>query len=211
VKAGEVISIPPDRHRHGLPREGNQRRDGGKVSQASVWTATPAVDFPGDHFWGSYPRDFIRWACQVMRCDRQKVVHLCSGAIRKGEGALRVDIRPEVHPDIVADCRALPLRDNCAAAVLLDPPYSVEYAQDLYRTEYPRPSALLAEAARIAEPGAPIGFLHFLVPLPPPAARIESVYGVTTGPNYRIRAFTVLRKKQPELPLGSPPGPCRLI
>jgi hypothetical protein len=203
VKAGEVLSIPPDGHRLGLPREGNQRRDGGKVSQASVWTATPAVDFPGEHFWGAYPRDFIRWACQVMQCDRQKIVHLCSGSLPKGEGALRVDIRPEVAPDLIADCRALPLADNSAAAVLLDPPYTVEYAKDLYQTEYPRPSALLAEASRIAMPDAPIGFLDFLVPLPPAGARIESVYGVTTGPNYRIRAFTILRKNQQDL--GFPP------
>jgi len=204
VKPGEVISTPPDSSRRGLPREGNQRRDGGKISQASVWTATPAADFEGPHFWGAYPRDFIRWACQVMQCDRQEVFHLCSGSLPKGEGAFRVDIRPEVLPDLVADCRALPLADGCAAAVLLDPPYSVEYAQDLYSTEYPRPSALLAEAARIAKPNAPIGLLHFLMPLPPAGTRIERVYGVTTGPGYRIRAFTIYRKQQQGLFESSP-------
>lgn len=199
MKPGEVISIPPDGNRRGLPREGNQRRDGGKVSQASVWTATPAVDFEGPQFWGAYPKGFIRWACQVMQCNRSEVYHLCSGSLPKGEGALRVDIRPEVLPDLVADCRALPLAEGCAAAVLLDPPYTVEYAQDLYDTDYPRPSALLAEACRIAQPGAPIGFLHFLAAMPPAGASVEAVYGVTTGQNYRIRAFTVFRKKQPEL------------
>ena len=161
MEADEVVSTPRDSNRSGLPREGNQRRDGGTISQSSVWTGTPPVDLPGDHFWGAYPRDFIRWACQVMRCNRQDIYHLCSGSIAKGEGALRVDIRPEVHPDLVADCRALPLADNCAAAVLLDPPYSVEYAKDLYGTEYPRPSALLNEALRIVKPGCPVGFLHF--------------------------------------------------
>ncbi len=204
MKPGEVLSTPRDSNRRGLPREGNQRRDGGKISQASVWTATPAVDFPGEHFWGAYPRDFIRWASQVMQCNRQDIVHLCSGSLPKGEGALRVDIRPEVLPDVVADCRALPLADNCAAAVLLDPPYSVEYAQDLYQTEYPRPSALLAEASRIVKPGCPIGLLHFLVPFPPADTRIETVYGVTTGPNYRIRAFTIYRKQQAGLFESSP-------
>jgi hypothetical protein len=199
VKPGEVISIPPDGRRNGLPREGNQRRDGGKISQASVWTATPAVDFAAAHFWGAYPRDFIKWACQVMQCNRQEVFHLCSGALPKGEGAMRVDIRPEVLPDLVADARALPLADGCAGAVLLDPPYTVEYAQDLYDTDYPRPSALLREATRIARPGAPIGLLHFLVPFPPADTSIETVYGVTTGPNYRIRAFTIYRKGQPSL------------
>lgn len=196
MKPGEVLSIPPDRNKTGLPREGAQRRGGERVTQAAVWHAQPALDFEASQFWGAYPKDFLRWACRAMQCDRQEVVHLCSGALPPGEGRLRVDIRPEAKPDLIADCRALPLPDNYAAAVLLDPPYTVEYAQDLYSTEYPRPSALLAEASRIAQPGAPIGFLHFLVPLPPAGASIEAVYGITTGPNYRIRAFTVFRKQQ---------------
>lgn len=207
MKPDEVISAQHDKTAKGLPREGKERRSGAGVSQAIVWTATPAADFKASQFWGAYPKDFIRWACKMMRCNRQEVVHLCSGSLPKGEGALRVDIRPETEPDLVADCRALPIESDTAAAVLLDPPYTVEYAKDLYATEYPRPSALLAEACRIARPGAPIGFLHFLVALPPAGASIESVHGVTTGPNYRIRAFTIFRKDQRGLfrgPVTSP-------
>lgn len=196
MKPGELISVQHDNNRRGMPREGNQRRDGGSISQASVWTAKPAVDFPAPHFWGAYPKDFIKWAARAMRCDRQDIVHFCAGTLPKGEG-YRIDIRAETNPDLVADCRALPLEDcSVAGAVLIDPPYSVEYAEDLYQTEYPRPSALLAEASRITKPGAAIGMLHFLVPLPPAGANIEHVYGVTTGPNYRIRAFTIFRRAQ---------------
>ena len=196
MKPGEVISVQHDNNRRGLPRENVARKSGGRISQASVWTTQPAVDFEASQFWGAYPKDFIKWACRAMRCNRHDVVHLCSGTLPAGEGALRVDIRAETKPDLVADCRALPLPDGFAGAVMIDPPYSVEYAKDLYTTDYPRPSALLAEACRIAQPGAPIGFLHFLVALPPAGASIETVYGVTTGPNYRIRAFTVFRKDQ---------------
>lgn len=198
MKPGEMISVQHDQNRRGLPREGMQRKSGNKTSQASVWTAKPAVDFAEPQFWGAYPIDFIKWACRAMRCNRQDVVHFCAGALPKGEG-FRIDIRPETNPDLVADCRALPLEDSSAGAVLIDPPYSMEYAKDLYGTEYPRPSALLAEASRIAKNGAAIGMLHFLVPLPPAGTRIEHVYGVTTGPNYRIRAFTIFRKSQQEL------------
>lgn len=199
MKPGEVISVQHDNSRRGMPREGNQRKNGGSVSQASVWTAKPAVDFPAPHFWGAYPKDFIKWAARAMRCNRQDIVHFCAGTLPKGEG-FRIDIRAETEPDLVADCcRALPLEAGSAGAVLIDPPYSTEYAEDLYGTEYPRPSALLAEASRIARPGAAIGMLHFLVPLPPAGATIEHVYGVTTGPNYRIRAFTIFRRAQQDL------------
>lgn len=199
MKPGEDISVQHDNNRRGLPRESTERRSGARISQASVWTAQPAADFETPQFWGAYPKDFIKWACRAMQCNRQDVVHLCSGTLPAGEGAMRVDIRPETKPDLVADCRALPLPDGFAGAVMLDPPYSMEYAQDLYNTEYPRPSALLAEACRIARPGAPIGFLHFLMALPPAGASIEACWGVTTGPNYRIRAFTVFRKRHAEL------------
>lgn len=199
MKPGEVLTQQHDNNRRGLPREYTARQSGDRVSQASVWTARESVDFEASHFWGAYPKGFVEWACRVMRCERQHVVHFCAGSLPAGEGALRIDIREEASPDLVADCRSLPLADESAMAVMIDPPYSVEYAQDLYGTDYPRPSALLAEASRIAMPGAPIGILHFLVAMPPADAPIESVYGVTTGPNYRIRAFTVFRKRQPDL------------
>ena len=200
MKPGEVISVQHDNNRRGLPREYTARNSGDRVSRPSVWQAKLAEDFTPAHFWGAYPKDFIKWACRAMNCDRHDVVHFCSGSLPAGEG-LRIDIRPEVLPDIVADCRSAPLPDNSAAAVMIDPPYSVEYAKDLYETDYPRPSHLLREASRISMPGAPIGILHFLVAMPPPAASIDAIYGVTTGPNYRIRAFTIFRKRQQDLGL----------
>ena len=207
MKPGEVVSFKHDRAQRGLPREGNMRkaleteaeRQGHKPAAPALWSAKPAKDFPIPHTWGGYPQGFIEWAARAMHCKRQDIVHLCSGAIPAGEGALRVDIREEMNPDLVADCRDLPLDDNSAAAVMIDPPYSVEYSEDLYGTGYPRPSHLLKEAARIAMADAPIGMLHFLVPRPGPRTVIERVYGVTTGPNYRIRAFTIYRKQQADL------------
>ncbi len=80
------------------------------------------------------------------------------------------------------------------------PPYSVEYARELYGTDYPRPSALLAEAARVCRPGGRVGFLHFLVPKPgSPLLTIERIWGVTQGCGYRIRAFTVLQRRHADL------------
>ncbi len=102
----------------------------------------------------------------------------------------------------MADGRALPFPDAEFAAVLIDPPYTVEYAWDLYGTDYPRPSHLLAEASRVVRPCGRIGILHFLVPMPPPACRLDLVRGVTTGCGYRIRAFTVFQREQEGLPLG---------
>ena len=120
---------------------------------------------------------------------------MCSGGLPPGEGRLRLDIRHSVGPDVVADGCALPLADESVAAVMLDPPYTLEYADHLYETEYPRPAHLLAEAARVTQPGGGIAILHFMVPNPPKGTDLEGVYGVTTGCGYRIRAFSLYRRR----------------
>jgi len=100
---------------------------------------------------------------------------------------------------LIADGTKLPFPDNAFGGVILDPPYSVEYAKDLYGVEYPRPSHLLSEAARVVKPCGKIGILHFLVPMPPKGCTVSGVTGVTQGCGYRIRAFTIYEKGQDEL------------
>jgi len=145
---------------------------------------------------GAYPKGFTEWATKQLRCRAAEVLHVCSGMLDNSAGGVRIDIRPAARPSACADGRALPFRGSVFGGVLLDPPYSVEYAEALYGTEYPRPAHLLAEASRVVRPGGLIGILHFLVPLPPPACRFVSVHGVTTGLGYRIRAFTLYRREQ---------------
>jgi ubiquinone/menaquinone biosynthesis C-methylase UbiE len=72
----------------------------------------------------------------------------------------------------------------------------VEYAETLYKTDYPRPSHLLREAARVAKPGGRIGFVHFLVPLPPEGWYLEDCWGITQGCGYRIRALSIFRRRE---------------
>ncbi|MCA1833015.1 MAG: class I SAM-dependent methyltransferase [Mycobacteriales bacterium] len=111
-------------------------------------------------------------------------------------------MRPEARPDILADGRALPLRDGSIAAVMCDPPYCEEYAESLYGVEYPRPAHLLAEAARVVRPGGRIAFVHYIVPAPPAGTRVVRILGLSTGFNMPMRALTVLERDQAELALG---------
>lgn len=116
--------------------------------------------------FGMYPRSFIPKILPWLKCHRRQVVHVCSGGLPRGEG-IRVDIRPEACPDIVADGRHLPFETGSVDAVLLDPPYTEHYARDLYGVKYPRPSHLLREAARVVKPCGRIGFVHYITPTPP--------------------------------------------
>lgn len=191
----EVLHTRQDNTRGGLPREKMARTRGvTEPRRPALWGAKAAYHEPAPVF-GAYPKGFVSWACGALNCLPAEVLHVCSGMLAESDGGVRVDLRQAARPTMRADGRHLPLRDGSVTAVMVDPPYSVEYAQDLYGTEYPRPSHLLNEALRVVRPGGRIGFLHFLVPFPPKGARIVSVRGVTLGCGYRIRAFTVFERR----------------
>lgn len=150
---------------------------------------------------GMYPANFIAKILPWLKCERREVLHVCSGGLPPGEG-IRVDIRPEARPDILADGRKLPLADGSQAAVLLDPPYTEHYAKDLYGTDYPRPSHLLREASRVVRPNGRIGFVHYIVPNAPPGCRFIRAFGLSMGFGYPMRAVTIYEREQASLLLG---------
>lgn len=151
--------------------------------------------------YGMFPASFIPKILPWLRCDRREVLHVCSGGLPKGEG-IRVDLRPEAKPDIVADGRALPLADGSVAAVLIDPPYSEHYARELYGTDYPRPAHLLREAARVVRPNGRIGIVHYITPNAPDGCRFVKVFGLSMGFGYPMRAVTLFERDQAPLFAG---------
>jgi SAM-dependent methyltransferase len=206
IAPDEMVSTPSDKRRPGtgLPRHRDRRDNDAPPKQGKLWNTHQVVDAPAA-VWGTFPERFLAWAYRELRVPPREVLHVCSGTLAHAAGGVRVDIRAAAQPDIVADGRQLPFRDNAFGAVLIDPPWSLEYARDLYGTEYPRPSHLLAEACRVVRPLGFIGFVHFLVPNPPRGARIAGVTGLTQGCGYRIRAFTKFQKEQAAL-FESTPG-----
>lgn len=194
MSESDVISFRNDRRPGAMPRELHRRKSGADPMPPALWTSPPTRIAEG--VWGQYPKGFIPWACRLLRCAPSEVLHLCSGSLQRGHGRVRVDIRRAAAPDVLADARKLPFADATFAGVMIDPPYTVEYADDLYGGEYPRPSHLLTEASRVLRPCGRVGILHFLVPMPPPGCRLETVRGVTTGCGYRIRAWTVFEREQ---------------
>lgn len=165
--------------------------------RAILWSDHQVLHEPEPVF-GTFPKAFIPWVMELLHASPKSTLHVCSGALSKDDvkGGVRIDIAMRARPDVIADGRALPFPDNTFGSVLIDPPYSVEYAHALYGTDYPRPSHLLAEAIRVVRPLGRIGFVHFLVPHPPVGSTLIAVRGVTQGCGYRIRAVTVFQKDQ---------------
>lgn len=150
--------------------------------------------------YGQYPKALIAKLLPWLRCERHEILHVCSGSLPRGEG-IRVDIRPDAQPDILADGRELPLPDGSVAAVMLDPPYSEDYARSLYGVEYPRPAHLLREAARVVRRGGRIAIVHYITPKPADGTRIIKAFGLSTGFDMPMRAVTIYERDQPELAL----------
>lgn len=149
---------------------------------------------------GGYPLGFMEWALSEMaaiagvQLDPDDVLHMCSGSVRTG---ITVDIRPELNPDIVADCRNVPLPSGSQRFIMADPPYSAEYAANLYGTGavYPKPGQILTEAARLLVPGGLVGLLHHQVPTFRRPLKLIRVYAVHRGLGFGLVAWTLLRRE----------------
>lgn len=160
-----------------------------------------AQDVDGFAVYGRFPKGWLdSVVSQEMlgRVRRDEILHVCSGTLGPDE-RWTVDIRSEAKPAVVASGTSLPFINSSFRAVLLDPPYSDEYAHNLYGTQNPRPSWLLKEAARVVAPGGRIGLLHVAVPFAPSGCFMVKVYGVSTGVGFRMRAFTVFEREQESL------------
>lgn len=191
-----------DKTINGLPRETGSRLKDIGPRQPALWAEHEVLDDPvTEGVYGAYPKGFLKRMVLRLGCKPRDVVHVCSGTLTKKDtaGGLRVDLRKNARPDIIADARALPFKNNSIKGMMIDPPYSKEYARDLYQTDYPRPAHILAEAARVVKPCGRIGFLHFLIPVPPPGCKILRVVAISQGCGYRIRAFTIYEKEQDRL------------
>lgn len=201
-EGSDVVSTPTDERKRRTGGEYHARKrtpqPGRRTANRGLWAVNDCFVAPAP-VWGSYPHGFLEWATKQLRCSPAEVLHVCSGSLGAGTPGPRVDLRLAAAPSVVADGRALPFPSDHFAGALLDPPYSVEYAEDLYGTEYPRPAHLLSEASRVVRPGGLLAILHFLVPAVPAGCRFVAVKGVTTGLGYRIRAFTIYQRDQASL------------
>ena len=173
------------------PKSAKSKGKGHPIMYGKPKPALHFGDFPDG---GGYPKGFIEWAFSIMGVkDPEDVVHLCSGSIKTG---ITVDIRPELNPDIVADCRNTGIASNSIHFILADPPYAQDYAENLYGTGsvYPKPGEILKEASRILVDGGLVGIMHFIVPMTRKPLKMLGVWGITTGAGYAIRAWSLFRK-----------------
>jgi len=127
----------------------------GKLKTSVLYLPRPATDYPG-----CYPLHFEKKLPEIL--ETTNFIHFFSGTSKLG---FRIDIKSELNPDLVSDVHDVPLSNNSFDGGMADPPYTPEFAKNLYNTEYPIWSKWTKELVRLVKPGGRIGIMqNYIVP-----------------------------------------------
>jgi hypothetical protein len=123
----------------------------GKIPIEVLYLPRPASDYKG-----CYPMWFERHLPRLLETDNY--IHFFAGKAKTG---FRIDINP-TEPSIikgnVEDLFTIP--DNSFDGGMADPPYTPEFARDLYNCDYPKWSKWTHELVRVVKPNGLIGIMN---------------------------------------------------
>lgn len=144
---------------------------------------------------GAFPNGFMAWVKKQWWGEKR--CYLCAGGIDDAE-AIKVDIRPETQPTLCEDARHTSIPNESCDWIIIDPPYSLKLAKDLYGTEknYAGINAFTKEAERICKKGGLICTLTYEIPKRIKNCDFIAVWGIYQIPSVSyMRCFTVSRKQ----------------
>lgn len=125
------------------------------IKTSVLYLPRPATKYPG-----CYPLHFEKKLPDIL--GTTNYVHFFSGTSRTG---FRIDINPELMPDLIADVHSVPLESNSFDGGMADPPYTEEFAKNLYNTKYPRWSIWTRELVRLVRSDGRIAIMqNYIVP-----------------------------------------------
>lgn len=162
-----------------------------KIKGGTHW----ACGRPMAKYKGAYPQGFLQRLNRTLGLKEKQVLTLFCGSSDYGD---TVDIKPEVNPTFIADCRErLPINDCVYDVIIVDPPYdsqNITYSEKLYKEGLVRPYSFVKEAVRVCKIGGFICILHQLVYKTLPDTERYAVIPITTGPNQRIRVLNIFKR-----------------
>ena len=144
---------------------------------------------------GAFPKGFIEWI-KRQGWIGEKRCYLCAGMI-DDKDSFRVDVRPEVNPDLLADATDTKLPSEEFDWIMIDPPYTKDLAMNYYGTDanYHGINAFTKEAERLCKPNGLILTLSYEIPKRIKNCEFIAVVGIYTVPfTGYMRCFTVSRK-----------------
>lgn len=123
----------------------------GKIPIEVLYLPRPASDYKG-----CYPMWFEKHLPRLLETDNY--VHFFAG---KAETGFRIDRLAELNPNLVGNVESLPeLQSNSFDGGMADPPYTPEFARDLYNCDYPKWGKWTKELVRLVKPNGLIGIMN---------------------------------------------------
>jgi len=186
-----------------MQKEGiGRQKDMGYRPICDSWLLARARSKDGKYRYGSYLGGFPERARGLLSATiNEPVLHVCGGKAKLypykggfGPNDKTLDLDPSVEPDYLQDAR-LPFPRGFKA-ILMDPPYSPDDAQNYApgAATYPSPNILLRNALDALDVGQRVGLIHYSLPQPGKRAKFIACVGIVCGFNNRIRCYSVFEK-----------------
>lgn len=153
----------------------------------TVWLPRPCSSYSG-----CYPVGFENKVEGLL--GSENIIHFFSGLSKIGVG---IDIKLENNPDLVGNVEYLPYIKDCSFdAGLADPPYTKEFARDLYGVSYPKWSLWTKELVRIVKPGGKIGIMQNYVIPKLPGCHYSKILVIITRIKQYPKIVTIQKKDE---------------
>jgi len=145
-------------------------------------------------YYGAYPHGYLDRVLSMFP-DARDILHVPSGSLPPGP-YLRIDIRPEVQPDIVGDCHDLPALVGARRfdLVLADPPYSCEDAEHYGRPMVKR-NVMLRSCLDVCKQGGWVVWLDQVLPMfSKDVCELALCIGMVKSTNHRVRVISGFKR-----------------
>ncbi len=147
-------------------------------------------------YYGEYPPGYLdRVMSMFSDIGEQDILHLFSGSLDKSVKGVRLDINPDLSPDIIGDAEKLSsLSSRKFRLIIADPPYSEEDAKHYGRCLVNR-NKVVQECKKVLQPG---GFLVWLDQAFPMYRKTElqliGTIGIIRSTNHRVRMVFIWQR-----------------
>lgn len=125
-----------------------------------------------DRYKGGMPLYCEEWLIQlskdILQNQNPEILNLFCGMNKYG---FRVDIKPEVNPDLICDAHELSkhINNKTFDVIIADPPYSTQEAKEIYGTPPLKYKIWSAECDKVLKPGGIFIVYHkYIMPNPNP-------------------------------------------